>query len=250
MEQEEVDAVWTYLTSEARPGRSSLLIESPTGPKRGWSSARVAAWKRDQQRYREQLAWFHRQQMLWALMIGSGMRRGELPLLMTNDVQFYGDDLWVTLRVRKATENLGSAKTGPRMMFIGWDLRILAAWQNWVRSRRILVDKWTRDTRNTKHEMFLTNRSGGPLTVDGLDSLFEPLNRRFQIFGGEFVEDQFKLHPHAIRHTVKTLFEEWDVPREIIQIHLGHRNPQTTDLYGKVYRKTYVNTLSSLKGDD
>ena len=98
--------------------------------------------------------------------------------------------------------------------------------------------------------MFLTNRTGGPLTVDGLDSLFEALNRRFQIFGGKFVEDQFNLHPHAVRHTLKALFEDWDVPREITQLHLGHRNPQTTDLYGKVYRKTYVNTLSSLKGDD
>jgi integrase len=250
MEQQEVDAVWAYLTSEARPNRSTLLTEYPTGPRRGWSSRRTAAWKRDEHRYRERLAWFHRQQMLWALMIGSGMRRGELPLLMTNDVQFYGEDLWVTLRVRNATENLGRAKTGPRMMFIGWDLRILTAWQNWARSRQILIDKWIRETGNPPHEMFLTNRNGGPLTVDGLDSLFEALNRRFQIFGGEFVEDQFKAHPHAVRHTLKSLFEDWEVPQDVIQLHRGHRNPQTTDRYGKVYRKTYVSSLSGLKGDD
>jgi hypothetical protein len=60
MKQEEVDAVWMYLSSEARPSRSALLIENPTGPKRGWTSARTAAWKRDQQRFRERLAWFHR----------------------------------------------------------------------------------------------------------------------------------------------------------------------------------------------
>ena len=250
MEREEVDAVWTYLTSEARPSRSSLLIESPNGPKRGWTSARTAAWKRDQQRFRERLAWFHRQEMLWALMIGSAMRRGEVPLLMTKDVQFYGEDLWVTLRVRKETDHLGKAKTGPRMMFIGWDFRIICAWQNWARSRQVLVDKWSRETGCRGHEMFLTNRNGGPLTVDGIDSLFETLNRRFKIFGGDFVEDQFRAHPHAVRHTVESLFEDWEVPREIRQLHLGHRNPETTDLYGKVYRKTYVNTLSGLKGDD
>jgi len=88
MEQEEVDAVWMYLSSEARPSRSALLIENPTGPKRGWTSTRSAAWKRDLQKFRERLAWFHRQQMLWGLLIGSGMRRGEIPLLMTKDVQF------------------------------------------------------------------------------------------------------------------------------------------------------------------
>jgi integrase len=246
MEQEEVDAVWNFLMSEARPSRSNLLIEHPTGPKRGWSPARAAAWKRDQQKYREQLAWFHGQQMRWALLIGSGMRRGEVPLLMMNDVQFYGEDLWVTLRVRSCTEHLGRAKTGPRMMFIGWDFRVITAWQNWIRSRQILVDKWNRKTGLRSHEMFLTNRDGGPLTVHGLDGLFEALNRRFPIFGGEFVEDQFTLHPHAIRHTVQSLFEDWGVPRDIRQLHLGHRNPQTTDLYGKVYRKTYVKTLSGL----
>ncbi len=250
LEQEEVDAVWTYLTSEARPGRSSLLIESPTGPKRGWTSARTAAWKRDQQKFRERLAWFHRQQMLWALLIGSGMRRGEIPLLMTKDVQFYGEDLWVTLRIRKETDHLGKAKTGPRMIFIGWDFRIISAWQNWARSREVLVDKWSRETGCREHEMFLTNRNGGPLTVDGIDSLFETLNRRFQIFGGDFVEDQFRAHPHTVRHTVESLFEDWGVPRDIRQLHLGHRNPETTDLYGKVYRKTYVKTLSDIKGGD
>jgi integrase len=182
--------------------------------------------------------------MLWAVFIGSGMRRSEIPLLMVEDVRFYGEDLWLCLRLRRETEHLGKAKTGPRTVFIGWDSRIISAWQNWSRSRQVLLDKWTAKGQ-PRHEMFLTNRSGGPLTVDGLESLFVLLNRRFRVFGGEFDEDQFCLHAHALRHSVESLFELWEIPRDMRQRHLGHKKAETTDLYGKVYRKAYREVLSN-----
>jgi integrase len=247
LERNEAEAIWNYLTSESRPVRALILVNHPSGPKRNWSQSQAGLWHRAQEKYRERLAWFHRQQMLWAVLIGSAMRRSEVPLLMLADVQFRGEDLWISLRPRKITENLGRAKTGPRTIFIGWDSRIISAWQNWTRARQVLVDKWIRKNNKPKHDMFLTNRDGGPLTVDGMSSLFETLNARFKIFGGEFLEDQFRLHPHAIRHTVEAFFEEWKVPRDIRQRHLGHKKAETTDRYGKVYRKTYVNVLSTLK---
>jgi integrase len=247
LEPAEVEAIWDYLTSEARPVRPSVLVKHPSGPKRGWSQSQATAWHRAQEEYRVRLAWFHRQQMLWAVLIGSAMRRSEVPLLMIVDLQFQGEALWVSLRLRKSTESLGRAKTGPRTIFIGWDSRVITAWQNWIRSRQVLMNKWTRTTGNPKHEMLLTNRNGGPLTVGGMDSLFASLNKRFNVFGGGFLEEQFTLHPHAIRHTVESLFEEWNVPRDVRQRHLGHRNPETTDLYGKVYQKTYMEFLSNLR---
>ena len=247
LEPSEVEAIWIYLTSEARPTRRKLLVEFPSGPRTIWPQRRILAWKKAQQEFRERLAWFHRQQMLWALLLGSAMRRGEVPLLMLVDVQFYRADLWVALRLRKVTEPLGRAKSGPRTIFIGWDPRIISAWQNWTRSRQVLIDLWTAKTGMPDHGMFLTNRSGGPLTVEGISSLFEMLNSRFNFFGGEFFEEQFKLHPHAIRHTVEALFEEWGISHEIRQRHLGHKKPETTDLYGKVYRKTYVALLTALE---
>jgi integrase len=95
--------------------------------------------------------------------------------------------------------------------------------------------------------MFFTNRDGGPLTVHGMGSLIDSLNTRFGVFGGQFLEDQFKLYPHAIRHTVETLFKAWGIPRDVRQRHLGHKRPDTTDLYGKVYRSVYVHSLSELR---
>lgn len=246
LEPAEVEAIWDYVTSAARPTRPPILVKHPSGPKRGWAPSQASAWKHAHLRYRKRLAWFHRQQMLWALLFGSAMRRSEAPLLMATDVQFYGVDAWVSLRLRKSTESLGRAKSGPRSIFIGWDSRIVSAWQNWSRSRQVLLVRWMKNTGKPDHGMFLTNRDGGPLTVDGMTSLFESLNARFLVFGGEFLEDQFQLHAHAIRHTVEALFKEWKVPLEIRQRHLGHRKPETTDLYGKVFRKTYVGFLSKL----
>lgn len=246
LELSEVEAIWNYLTSEARPVLPDILVKNPNQPRPSWSPHQIIAWKKWKNEYRVRLAWFHRQQMLWALLIGSAMRRGEVPLLMLTDVLFYGTDLWATLRLRRATENLGSAKTGGRTIFIGWDPRIISAWQNWIRSRQILIDKWMAKTAKPDHQMFLTNRDGGPLTVGGMASLFEMLNTRFQVFGGEFPEEQFKLHSHSIRHTVEALFEDWGVPHDVRQRHLGHKKPETTDLYGKVYRKTYTAFLSRI----
>ena len=248
LEISEVEMIWSYVTSENRPLQPRILTRHPTGPKRGWPSAKSMAWKKSQRHYQKQIAWFHRQQMLWALLFGSAMRRSEVPLLMLGDVQFYGDDLWVNLRLRKLTEPLGWAKTGPRSIFIGWDHRIITAWQNWSRSRRILVDDWCRINSKADHRMFLTNQNGGPLTVNGISSLIDSLNRRFGLFGGEFPGDQFRLHLHAIRHTVDSLFKAWMIPRDVRQRHLGHKKPETTDLYGKVYRKKYVECLSHRTG--
>src|SRR5205085_1993231 len=87
---------------------------------------------------------------------------------------------------------------------------------------------------------------GGHLSLEGVASLFKMLNSRFHVFGGDFPEDRFRLHPHAIRHTVEALFKEWGIPHETRQRHLGHKKPETTDLYGKVYRKTYVTFLSRI----
>ncbi len=246
LELSEVEAVWDYLTSEARPARPDALIKYPARPNPRWLPRQITAWEKTRREYLVRLAWFHRQQMLWALLFGSAMRRSEVPLLMLADVQFYGADLWITLRLRRATESLGRAKSGPRTIFIGWDPRVISAWQNWMRSRQVLIDLWMAKTDKPDHGMFLVNRDGGPLTVEGLASLFEMLNSRFHVFGGEFTEDQFKLHAHAIRHTVKALFEEWGIPRETQQRHLGHKMPETTDLYGKVYRRTYIALLSGL----
>jgi integrase len=246
LEPNEIEAIWQFVTAELRPIQPDLLRSSPSGPRRGWSSSRAAAWKREKDAYLERVAWFHRQQMLWALMLSSGMRRSEVPLIKINDVEFHREDLWVCLRPRQDTATLGRAKTGTRTIFIGWDSRVIVAWQNWMRSREILLNKWVQ-SGNARHEMFLTNRNGGPLTVEGLSSLFDKLDRRFEIFGGKFLEDQFRIHPHAVRHSVNSLFEERGVARHIRQRHLGHKRPETTDLYGKVYRKTYRDVLARLE---
>jgi integrase len=208
LEPEEVDRVWDYVTRENRPHRPDILTRHTSRPSSNWPDRKIRTWNKAYQHYRVQLAWFHRQQMLWALMFGSAMRRSEVPLVMLLDLMFIGDDLWVTLRMRPSTASLGRAKTGGRTIFIGWDSRVRTAWENWTHSRQVLVDLWMAETGSQDHGMLLTNRDGGPLTVDGIDSLFVMLNVRFTSFGETFPGDQFHIHPHAVRHTVESLLSQ------------------------------------------
>jgi hypothetical protein len=53
-------------------------------------------------------------------------------------------------------------------MFIGWDERVRIAWENWTRSRQVLVDLWMAKTGKEDHGMLLTNSDGGPLTGQGV----------------------------------------------------------------------------------
>jgi integrase len=239
LEPSQVEAIWDYVTRVTRPKPPQLLIEDPKGPGKRWNARKVVAWNKACDTYSIQLAWFRRQQMLWALMLGSGMRVGEVPLVMLRDVVSSLDKWWVTLRVRRTTQHLGRAKTGPRIIFIGWDDRIATGVMNWQQVRQILIDRWMAKTGQPDHGMFLVNRDGGPLTVEGIYCFFDMLIKAFPILGGAFAEEQFRLHPHAIRHTVDSLFDDWGVPLDIRQSHLGHKHPETTQKYGRKYHESY-----------
>ena len=182
--------------------------------------------------------------MLWAILIATGMRRAEIPLLMVADVEQRDEQLWVRLRPRATTAHLGDAKSGGRSMFAGWDERVVQAWRNWMLSRGDLVDAWMRRTGKADHGMLLVGRDGGPITTKGMASLFAGLNRHFGTFGED--DNRFSLHAHAIRHTVESLFRDWGVPLEVRQQHLGHKRPETTLSYGQTYRERYVEFLSQL----
>lgn len=244
---EEVDAVWQHITIEAAPPLPSCLKVNRLRPRSEWTEARQAAWHHERERFAERLAWFRRHQMLWALFVGSGIRLSEAPLFMNHDVALYNGELWASLRVRDATKELGDAKTGPRLMYIGRDRRVVNAWRNWQLSRPVLVEKWMRSTGLPDHRMFLVNRDGGPLTVGGVASLFLTINKRFGCFGHEHPSDQgFALHPHAIRHTQEAIMRDEDVPLDVRQRHLGHSRGETTLAYGKTYRRRYVAVLNAV----
>lgn len=244
---EEVEAVWSYLTIEAMP-RAPALVRKHPRPLAAWSPAKRGQWERGRAKFAERLAWHRRHLLLWAIFIGGAMRLDEVPLLMVHDLGLHnGRELWLSLRERHVTQDLGKAKTGGRLVFIGWDQRVVTAWTNWMRDRQTLVDRWMRRTGQPDHRMLLVNRDGGPLTADGVDSLFDRLNERFGVFGQEHASDNgFALHAHAIRHTVEAAFASWGVPIDVIQRHFGHKRVTTTMKYGKVYRRDYVQVLREI----
>jgi integrase len=244
---EEVQEVWQHFV-DSQPRPSADVARNPLRPPGGWPITRQKRWARDRDRFAVRLAWHRRQQMLWALMLAGGFRRAEVPLLMLRDVSLYRGELWVSLRVRPEHAHLGEAKTGPRLVFIGFDRRVVAAWDRWRESRSVLVSRWMASHGQPDHGMFLVNDDGAPLTVKGLQSLFATLNRRFGTFGDEgHPDDGFRLHPHALRHTIAALLDDAGVPPDVKQRHLGHRSADTTRRYGKTYRATYVEGLKVME---
>jgi integrase len=247
MLEEEVARVWDYLGSGAVPQAPADVVRNPARPRAEWSPGRKAAWAAARTRYARRLAWHRRNRFLWALALASGMRRQELPLLMVGDVHLYRGELWVDLKVRREHSHLGQAKTGPRQMFVGFDARVPEAWSLWLQSRSVLVSAWVHRTGQPDHGMLLVDRKGGPLTPTGLPHLLKALTARLGLFGDEQLgEGGFRLHPHALRHTIKALFDEWGVDPAITQRHLGHRRADTTERYGKTFRTTYVETLRTV----
>lgn len=251
---EEVERIWVYLGAARQPKPPELVRRHPGRPRPEWSPTERSKWARATGVYARRLARHRRRQMLWALMLASGMRRREIPLITNRDVRLYRGQLWVGLHVRRQHAHLGRAKTGSRMMYIGFDRRVMDAWLNWQESRAVLVAQWTARTGLPDHGMFLVNDRGGPLTVGGILAFCEHLNAAFSRpgvendtpFGDEGLgEGGFRLHPHAVRHTITSLFRLWKVDKDVIRRHLGHRREQTTADYGKAYRAECVAILDA-----
>lgn len=60
LEPEEVNRVWDYVTRENRPHRPDILARHTSRPSANWPAKKIRAWNNAYQRYRVQLAWFHR----------------------------------------------------------------------------------------------------------------------------------------------------------------------------------------------
>lgn len=246
--RKDVEAVWKHLLDRVQQvQKPPILRASPRGPKQDWRQAKKDSWRRQEKLYLEQLAWRRRQLALWALMLGSGMRLGELPLLMVQDTMMSRGQLWGTLRVRPSTKHLGVAKTGQRIFMLDWDRRIRDAWQQWMLHRMALVARWCQTTGQPDHGMLLVNRDGSPLTCGGVLTLMSEMRRVFPKFAADPpFESGFRIHPHALRHTCEALLDNAGVPVDIIRAHLGHKRISTTQKYGRRYRENIVGAFSRL----
>lgn len=238
----EVKSVWTYLYEDCRPPRRWGRGLS----KREWQ-LRMAFWARDC--------------MIWALLISTGLRRGEVPGVMLHDVKAYdGAGWWVHLVDPR--EHLGGSpkrasvasygakfKTGSRDVMVWFQDWFHAAFSNWLAWRSLLVGM----SGAPDHEMLLVSKRGNgtkvgsPLTYDGLRRFFDQINTAVGPFSGDAGTPPFFITAHVVRHTLESILQASGVPIFFRQATFGHRRPETTANYGTVYRTDMIRAQEAFR---
>ncbi len=261
---EVLSEIWKFLGEVSRPPVPTILRSRPRSD---WSDQRKRAYERAKRSYNYQRVVYHRNLALWAVMLASGMRIGEVPLLATEDVGMRpipgrapsDRELWIHLRSREETEHLGRSKSGDREIYIGYypDPAVIDALLAWLRVRPLAVAQAA--ARGAEpHRMLFTKDDGTPLTIGAVRAVFRKLKRRLEevyadpeskgqyAVPGEPTRDKVKMHPHLVRHTIESILRAGGIPLDIRQAHLGHRNPDTTLDYGRLYDTAYIAALSRL----
>jgi len=234
---EEVQAIWTFLLVRRRPPK-----KCPPGMDQERWKLRTACWARDC--------------MLWALLCGTAIRRGEAVGVMVEDVTWADGCYWLDVvepdakavarnPMRKAAILAGARhKTGSRKVVVMSSHTFGEVFKLWMAWRPFLVAR----TGVPDHGMLLVKKPGGdlpagsPMRYEGMGDLFKVINREVGPFTGESAQSSaprrtFKLSPHRVRHTMASLMKLAGLPIEFRQALLGHRRPETTDEYGTVYMR-------------
>jgi integrase len=153
---------------------------------------------------------------LWAVALGTGMRRGELLGLRWRDVAPDQRQLRVavSLAMIDGRPQLKTTKTN-RVRSIHIDAHTAAA----IRQQR-------RRTRRTELDLVFTDATGDPLIPQRITHRFRRLVRRLPLP---------TIRLHDLRHTHATLLLQAGVPVKVVSERLGHATIATTlDTYAHV----------------
>lgn len=160
---------------------------------------------------------------LWAVALGTGMRRGELLGLRWRDVDL--DDRLVTV-TGALTEHRGqvqrAATKTSRVRRLYIDDRTAGAL---VRERRARGP--TPATARDRADLVFTDADGGPLSPQRTTHRFRRLVRRLEAVP--------PIRLHDVRHTHATLLLAAGVPIKVVSERLGHATiAMTLDVYAHV----------------
>lgn len=161
---------------------------------------------------------------LWAVALGTGMRRGELLALRWHDVDL--DDRLVTVtgslsEHRGQTRRKATKTNRVRRLYI--DDRTAAALEREAHTRRPPA------ATASPHlaDLVFTDADGAPLSPQRTTHRFRRLVRR--------LDDVPTIRLHAVRHTHATLLLQAGVPIKVVSERLGHATiAMTLDVYAHV----------------
>lgn len=177
---------------------------------------------------------------LWALLLDTGMRRGEACGLRW-DPDVDRETGLVTISVNRVhagrrvvegptkTDRVRIVDLGPRTV------TILRAWQ-----KRQMAERLAAGSSYVESGYVFTNEIGEPIRPDSITYAFEQAAKRAAVP---------VLSPHALRHTCATLLLGKGVPPHVVQERLGHADISITlGLYSHVLPKQQADA-ARLLGD-
>jgi len=128
-------------------------------------------------------------------LMGLGLRRGELLGIKISDLDFQANQVFIARRADDPNDprvSQPNAKTRDRILPMSTDLV--------ARTRDYIIQQRRKFPAARKHEFLFVSNGGRPLTLRGLNKVFEVLSDR--------LPGIVKVHPHLLRHTANHNFSE------------------------------------------
>ncbi|HTR08023.1 MAG TPA: site-specific integrase [Paraburkholderia sp.] len=129
-----------------------------------------------------------RNELIVRWFMGLGVRRGELLGVKVRDMNFRANEVFIARRADDPNDprvHQPNAKTADRLLAISADLA--------QRTRHYIFEERRRFPAARKHEFLFVANGGAPLSLRGLNKIFDVLNARHP--------DLLGLFPHLFRHT-------------------------------------------------
>lgn len=189
----------------------------------------------------------HRNRALFILVLGTGLRIGEVVALKWTDINFETEELKVKRtfkRVAKLNNDEGN-KTEiieqlPKTKYSERTIPILSSIIKELKAhkRRQNEEKIKAGEAYINNDLIFPNELGEPTDTRNLSRSYERILNRSDIAYKKF---------HALRHTYATRLFENDVPLKTVQILMGHSNIKiTADIYTHVMPEEKIKAVEKL----
>ena len=229
------EEVWAFLEG-AQPEYPEIIDVAPQTAR---ERQRMVGLERT---YDSQMMLHLRNKAIWAFLMATGFRKGELVRICTDDLYQDVDtgSRYVRLIDRDEHGHISSLKSGEGRVYIGHTARFLQHIDAWTLRGRALADEQRQVNGLPEHRMLFTNADGGPLTLDGVEALFEKIDKALGIRarGHSF-------SPHVCRHTINSILKSAGVELAFRQWFLRHSRPDTTEGYGYVFEGALQRAIRS-----
>lgn len=169
---------------------------------------------------------YYRNRAIWAFMLMSMLRKGELVRVRIEDLDQRSGIIY--LSDRHEDRWLGDLKSGPAEIFVTRDNPLWRIVNSWLTEGRWIAERILQAEGKDDHGMLFCNRDGGPLSQHAVDKLFRKLRKSCG-----FPKSK-PFSPHITRHTMACLMLDSGVQLTEVQKQLRHRSIASTELYAQV----------------